>query len=366
MDLQKLKSDVPWINIEGGPCGGKTTALAAVCEWCQNHGYTPIIVPESATHLINSGFQPGSLPFQRLVLENMLHDIKLRMNAIDELSITKAVLVFDSGLARGLAYVPEEEFIEALTAVGLSLVAARDIYDGVIFLDSAAVGAESYYTVDNNSARRETLEEARAVNERTREAWRGTQHLYPIENLPGQSFEQKITRAKQALARSLGEPEPLEKERKFLLNDFDPNMLADVSTPIDVRQTYLENMTGDAERVRARGQNDHYLFFHTIKKQISPGVTNEFDQLIGRDEYDRLLIREVSKKLPIVKTRRCVIADGRYLEFDSFRGHREGLHLLEIEVDDMTEDLSHITNQYDCTEVTGDPAYSNYALADPK
>jgi hypothetical protein len=40
-------------------------------------------------------------------------------------------------------------------------------YDSVIFLDSAAEGAEEFYTRSNNAARSEGLEAAKALNKKT-------------------------------------------------------------------------------------------------------------------------------------------------------------------------------------------------------
>jgi len=365
MQLDELKGGVPWINIEGGPCAGKTTALAAICQWCQDHGFTPIIVPEAATNLIGSGLDPTTPLFQELVLRNIVHDVSIRMEAIRAQSITKPVLIFDSGFARGRAYVSEAAFEKALDTVGLSFMAARDIYDGVIFLDSAAVGAEEFYTTANNETRRETVEQAREINQRTLDTWIGSPHIHPIPNIPNQTFEQKIRKCIKALARSLGVPEPLEIERKFLLHNFDLTQLEENVVPIDVLQTYLLNYDSAAERVRARGQHDHWFYFNTIKQEVAPGVANELDRMIAHSMYERLLVRRMVDKSPIIKTRRCQVLHGHYLEFDSFHGHREGLHLLEVEVADLKDDLSMIIEQYDCTEVTSDPTYSNYALADP-
>lgn len=46
-------------------------------------------------------------------------------------------------------------------------------YDAVIHLVSAAIGAEKYYTTENNAARTETIEEAQALDFRVLNAWVG-------------------------------------------------------------------------------------------------------------------------------------------------------------------------------------------------
>jgi CYTH domain-containing protein/predicted ATPase len=364
MDLQQLKGDVPWIDIEGGPGAGKSTALAAICEWCQNHGYKPYIVPEAARNLISSGLNPATDAFQVYVLKEIIHAVSIRMHAIRTHDIQKPVLIFDSGFARGQAYVSNSVFEQALASVGLNQVAARDIYDGVIFLDSAAVGAEAFYV--NDEERPETIEQARIINELTLNAWIGTPHLRQIRNRPDQSFDQKIIQAKKALARILGVPEPLERERKFLLHDFDPSHLPNHTTPIDIVQTYLVGKSqAETERVRARGQHEQWLHFHTMKRFIKSGESAENDRLIHNGMYTNLLHRRNMSKLPIIKTRRCLTHGDHYFEQDSLHGHREGENLLEVEVHDLDEtvDIPKFFGPY--TEVTADPSYSMYNMADP-
>lgn len=49
--------------LTGGPCSGKTTALSIIEQQLSKRGYYVLVVPESATELINSGLRPfgGSL-----------------------------------------------------------------------------------------------------------------------------------------------------------------------------------------------------------------------------------------------------------------------------------------------------------------
>ena len=72
-------------------------------------------------------------------------------------------------------------------------------YDRVIFLSSAACGAEDYYTLDNNVARSEGIEVARMLNGKTLEAWTGHPHLTIVGNNPGETFNDKIEHAVKAV-----------------------------------------------------------------------------------------------------------------------------------------------------------------------
>ena len=50
--------DITKIVITGGPCAGKTTALSWIMNSFTEKGYVVLIVPETATELINGGVAP--------------------------------------------------------------------------------------------------------------------------------------------------------------------------------------------------------------------------------------------------------------------------------------------------------------------
>ena len=47
--------------VTGGPCGGKTTALAHVRRYFEEKGIGVVTVPETATELISSGISPRTV-----------------------------------------------------------------------------------------------------------------------------------------------------------------------------------------------------------------------------------------------------------------------------------------------------------------
>lgn len=63
------------IVLTGGPCAGKTTALARIEEYYQEKGYVVLVVNESATEIISGGIKPfGNAPidlykFQEIILQ---------------------------------------------------------------------------------------------------------------------------------------------------------------------------------------------------------------------------------------------------------------------------------------------------------
>jgi hypothetical protein len=73
----------------------------------------------------------------------------------------KAAVLCDRGIMDGSAYVSKEIWSGVLAGAGLDSVSAREgRYDAVFHLVTAADGAESYYSLANNEARHESIEDA--------------------------------------------------------------------------------------------------------------------------------------------------------------------------------------------------------------
>ena len=357
--------NIPVIVLSGGPCAGKTTALTRIVAWCQERGFHPLLVPEVATELISSGLDPKDTYFQYFVLEEIVRREKLRLKAATSGHYKKPVIICDRGRMDGQAYVERPAvFEEILRDLDLSYTTARDIYSGVIFLDSAACGAESFYTIKNNEARRENLVQARKLNENTKAAWNGTPHLIVIPNRSGESFDDKMWHCTQALARILGVPEPIECERKFKIESFNPALMPSDAVAINIAQTYLNaTKPGAAERVRARGQKNSWLYFHTVKEPMGAGTVIEHERLISKAEYEALLTRRDRKRHPIVKQRHCFVYEHQYCELDVFDGHRTGLVMLEIELHKIDQPVTVPSFLGRYTDVTDRSEFSNHALA---
>ncbi len=311
--------NIPRIVLTGGPCAGKTTAQADMREWLLEREYYPIFVPEAATSLMRAGLSPLRPEFQPAVLQHVLLHEAMLENAAKRLQDEgkKPVLIADRGVCDQLAYAGMDQMQTLLREHDLRFEQVRDErYDGVIYMRSAANGAEQFYTAASNETRYETLEEAKLLDDRTMHAWVGTPHLIVIKNEPDEPFSGKINRAVGALARILGEPEPLEAERKFLVSDFILSQLPSHAVPCDIVQTYLVGVPGKTERVRARGQNNYWVYSHTIKEYVADGVAIERERILSRAEYDNFLIRRDNRRVDIHKIRHCFVYDGHYCELD--------------------------------------------------
>ncbi|MBQ7961521.1 MAG: ATP-binding protein [Clostridia bacterium] len=181
------------IALTGGPCAGKTSALKEISVFLNNKGYETVIVPETATELINSGITSskiGQRNFQKNLLELQIKKEQIYLNCAGQLS-ENAVVIFDRGCLDGKAYLNDSEYDSILEELQLNEKDILSFYDAVIFLDSAAMSDDKLYSVtDNNPARIETEEEARIINIRTREVWKNHKSLIIIET--ENDFQEKI------------------------------------------------------------------------------------------------------------------------------------------------------------------------------
>ena len=184
------------IVITGGPCAGKSTALARIRQEFTEKGYTVLVALETATELILGGISPSTLEsrveFQRYQLLLQLEKEKIYDRAARFLRTDKVLVVFDRGLFDGRAYVDEPDFEALLKEAGATEQELLAHYDAVFHLVTAAKGAEAFYTTSNNEARSETIEEAAAIDDRTVEAWKNHPCCVIIDNSTG--FDEKIRR----------------------------------------------------------------------------------------------------------------------------------------------------------------------------
>ena len=356
------------IVLTGGPCAGKSTGLAIIKDRLSNLGYSVIILHEMATEVILSGFHPsviGGYNFQEVLIRMQLNRIQTYKDYFKDLDSEKIVVLHDRGLMDGEAYMFPEEFEKLLEKVGYKRNEVYGLYDGVFHLVSAAIGAPEAYTTANNSARMETLDEAIAADTRTMNAWVGHPHLRIINN-ENTNFEQKMAKLMEEILSLLGEPTPLEVERKFLIKKPDMGVLIDDvgATASDIIQTYLiSEQDGVERRIRQRGLVGDYSFFYTEKREISEGVREEREKIISLKEYINLLAEADTDKKQIRKRRYCFVYKDKYFEMDVYPFWKEQA-ILEIEVNNIDDEFELPEFIEVIKEVTGDKAYKNSALAE--
>ena len=357
------------IVITGGPSAGKTTGLS----WIQNEftklGYMVLFVPETATELISGGVTPwgcgSNLDYQKCQMRLQLEKERLFEQAAKTMKAEKVLIVCDRGTMDNRAYMNELEFSQVLNEVGSDEIQLRDSYDAVFHMVTAAKGAEKFYTTENNSARTETVEQAAALDDKLIAAWTGHPHLRVIDN--STNFEDKLKRLIAEIRSFLGEPEPMEIERKFLIEYPDIKWLESLPNcrKVDIIQTYLVSGNGDELRVRQRGENGSYICFKTRKRLIDGMKRIELEERLSQEEYMRLLMEADPTKRPIRKTRYCLTWDNQYFEIDVYPFWKDRA-VAEIELSDENTPIRFPKELKVIREVTDDPAYKNAALAEIK
>lgn len=185
------------VAISGGPGGGKSTVAAAVA---REFGARVVVVPEVATHLLG-GFFPGiSGPDDRRAVQRAIYHVQINLEAVHRARCSgDTVLVFDRGVVDGAAYWPDgtDAFF---ASVGGDAGAARERYDAVLFLESAAQGG---HAIDQgNAARTEQRAEAVRLDSILYELWSAHPRFRFVAQT--ESFETKVDKALEALRELIG------------------------------------------------------------------------------------------------------------------------------------------------------------------
>ena len=354
------------IVITGGPCAGKTTAM----NWIQNaftlRGYTVLFVPETATELISNGVAPWTCSsngeYQKCQFKLQNEKEKVFEYAAKTMKSENVLIVCDRGALDNKAYMNEAEFAAALNFIGSNEIEQRDSYDAVFHLVTAAKGAVEFYTTANNTARTETPEQAAALDDKLIAAWSGHPHLRIIDNSTG--FEEKMRRLIAEISFFLGEPEPYEIERKFLIEYPDLKVLEAMPNcrKVEIIQTYLKSDKEEEVRIRQRGINGHYMYYETRKRPVSAMKRIEIEKRLTQEEYLARLMEADPEKRPIRKDRYCLADGNQYFEIDIYPFWKDQA-ILEIELSDTEEEIRFPKFLKLIREVTDDESYKNSSLA---
>ncbi|KAJ1618270.1 AAA domain-containing protein [Pavlovales sp. CCMP2436] len=182
--------DTQWvIALTGGPCAGKTTAMRRLQAHFGALGMRVYLVPEAATIMWASGCEPSDLGLSepRVAFQTGLMRLQLQLEdsiaAVARANGTKAVLLCDRGLMDGKAYMSDAEWQRVLDNNKLAEEECNMRYDCVIHLVTAAEGASEHYVA--SQLRRETAEQAVAVEKRTLEVWAGHLRRSVVDNSTG-------------------------------------------------------------------------------------------------------------------------------------------------------------------------------------
>ncbi len=356
------------IALTGGPCAGKTTALTYLTQKLGDYGFYPLFVPEAATLLIKNRITPLGDAFSRMDFQRHVLSVSLALEAEAEAAAARVrhprpVIITDRGIPDQRPYLSRtRDFEQLLKERGLDVGSAKARYDAAMHLRTAALGAEEYYTLQNNDARYETAGEARRRDERTLKAWLGHEHFRVIGN--DGSFEKKLKRLLAEICVVLGIPEPVEIERKFLVKGDVPLELLGAHQTVRIEQFYLPGSAGEGVRLRKREQYGVASYYRT-EKRPTPDATTRYETqeaVSGKDyAFARQFIRLGTRV--VRKERTCFVYENQVFELDRFLEPELPFQLLEIELAHPDQPITLPPFLAIEREVTDDPAYGNFRLA---
>jgi len=318
------------IVITGGPCAGKTTAMAKLSDRLTNIGFAVFVVPEVATLTITGGAKPGTYSTKQhkdwetsvlrtqMALEDNFKDIA------EKCSVSQgkhAVLLMDRGTMDVLAYVGKDAFDDVLEEFQWTVPQLRDQrYEAVVHLVTAAIGAEQFYSLENNKARMESRPEAIALDGRLARAWVGHNALHVVENGTG-SFEEKIRRTVDVVCRSLGVPGPRAKPRWWIVRNVDEAALAKLE-PAEWRleHCFLNTSDGSESRVTKKSSEGGgpATYHHRVRGAMVGDEHSTSERTLSLREYKALLKTRDPGRLKIKKTRRAFLYEDEYYMLDTF------------------------------------------------
>ena len=338
------------IVVTGGPCGGKTTALSRIQRDLSHLGYTVLIVPETATSLISGGVAPWTCgtneDYQKCQMKLQLQKERIFEQAARTMAQDKILIVCDRGELDNKVYMADDEFCRVLDYLGHSEAELRDGYDAVFHLVTAAKGAEDYYTLENNGARYESVEEAAAMDDKFIAAWTGHPYLRVIDN--STDFEDKMLRLIREILVSFPDLAWLES--------------LDACERVEISQHYLRSDPDEEIRIRRRGSGEASMYYLTEKRLIDGHKTLRTQRRLTEGEYHMLLLQADPKRREIRKTRYCLTYENQYFEVDVFPCWSDQA-IVEIELSSEDTPVTMPPELRVIREITGDPRYNNAAIA---
>lgn len=361
------------ICLTGGPGSGRNTAMAKLAFRLPEMGYRVIAVPDAANLLMEGGVNIDSLFMnQTQQIEVQLRIIRLRI-ALEEIFTEigercggKVVIICNSGVINGSAYVSQEIWQAVLDELGVTQIHLRDFrYDAVVHLVTSARGAEHSYS----SARAGlSIEEARKIDKNLQAAYTGHPKFSIIGNC--ESFEEKMQKMTEIVFRALN----IESVRQFTykllvqVKELDKDLIPIIpeyvkSQKIFVEETFIESEQGQISRVQKRGHSDSYNYLKTCETTRPDGTVETSSQIITPRAYMNDLEKRDRTRNTVKRVLICFISDENYMILDTFFNSKFKGSLLRIESNKKLEDITVPGFLETVRNVQGDPGYSTHKLA---
>lgn len=297
----------------------------------EQNGYKIYTVPEVATIVFSNGAEWNNLSVEQqyTILEEI---IKLQMSLEDafvsvaEASGKPSVVIMDRGLLDNEAYVPFPEMWNLiLDKNSWNIIEMRDKrYDKVLHLVTAAIGAEKYYTTENNTARRETVHEAAELDRKIQRSYIGHHDVSVIDNTT--DFSTKVERCKNSILHKVGlysaVSKPILKKRYILSDNFNFENVKSRISDVSIDITFLDpSKFSSNSYVYRRGQNGVYEYFLKDSDQI--------ERVIDPEEYLNLSTKKDPKTKVLHKDLKYFLYNHDYFCYSQVNGKK----FLEVSIE---------------------------------
>lgn len=342
------------IALSGGPSSGKTTFLALACIYFRMIGYNVYIAEEIASLMIKSGMsfrhiktKEGIYKFQKNLLQRLLLQEDGLVEYVKEnTSDQRNIIISDRGALDPKAYMEVDEWNRLLSELSTTESELYSRYDSVIFLDANV----SHYTVDNNSARTETLSEAIVQSELTKAVWKD--HPKIIVSKSQKHFINKYEYAIQ----KLNELCKVDNGCNILKQKYKYVVTSDIFslfTPIwfTCYKTFVDNVDDKIYKtIRLIAIDDT---FFVLMKEYHDGTYQEC--IITKQQYEYEMLNKIGNTL---------IVKNAFVTYDDITiGLEEiancGYYFIRSAVELTDDQISKLKS----TNVTGDPHYSSFGIA---
>ncbi|RKW45872.1 MAG: AAA family ATPase [Porphyromonas sp.] len=332
-----MNKNIYRIALTGGPCAGKTTALAQIISRFSDLGYLVYALPETPTIFANVSINfltPDKQYFYNIEKAVLKYQIMMEDTFLElARNAPKPVLIIaDRGTMDISAYMEPTVWQALLDELGLSDVKLRDArYDAVIHMVSAAIGAEEFYTTENNNARTEGIELAREIDNKILKAWTGHPQLHIVEN--NVDFDIKVRSVVQSIQRLIGDESVMAEERRKLIVRVVGEIPYGVET--EIYQTYINDEDGTSIRLRRRGTRGNYVYFLSQKYVITDeGKSIIKERQISPDEYLSMLNRTTAEQTTSQHhiIRKSFTWAEQYFELDEFLEPNRTERILEVRI----------------------------------
>lgn len=328
---QNSKKYFTEIVLTGGPCGGKSTALANLKSMFEGQGYKVLVSSEVASDIIGSGAHPRQVPsysFQRVMVQSMLaKEENMRLLAYEyfQKGNEKPVIIFyDRGIPDNSTYCDQKTWETILTELGLTSENLNHRYDGVIDIVTTARGAKAIYEKQksNNPARYETPEEACESEDRIQQAYAGCNNFISIPNTKG-GWQEKVNGVINAARTIVGLGPVLSINKRMVVSK--PENIEEFVKKYkcvvqEIEQRYLASETTNKEhRIRKIGRPGDWAYFETEKEVMPNGQISTIQRVIDKETYSRLSKLKGDPSRDVIKKKRySFVFNGLQYNLDIF------------------------------------------------